>query len=57
MPVAWDALGKIRKADATGTRQALERGWEGVTRPEPQLLGTKVTDALERAMTALGGKD
>ncbi|MCQ0969595.1 DNA ligase D [Paracoccus sp. TK19116] len=57
MPIAWDALGGVRKANATSTKQALEHGWQGVDRPAPQTLGASVTEALERAFAALNDHD
>ena len=52
MPIAWDDLSAIRKAGAFGKDAALERGWEGVSRPKPQTISQGVIEALEQQLGA-----
>ncbi|MGP9805412.1 DNA ligase D [Paracoccus sp. NSM] len=49
-PVGWDELPGIRRAGAFSTEAALERGWAGVTPPQPQALTNARVDALERLL-------
>lgn len=51
-PVSWDELGRIRKAGAFSTAQALERGWADTDPPPAQTLSAAVIAALDAALTA-----
>lgn len=51
-PVSWDELGRIRKAGAFSTVQALERGWADTDPPPAQTLSAAVIAALDAALTA-----
>ncbi|MEI4488783.1 non-homologous end-joining DNA ligase [Frigidibacter sp. MR17.14] len=46
VPVAWEELGKIRRADAFGIRSAEKRGWGDLAVPEPQNLSERLIAKL-----------
>ncbi len=52
MPVGWDELPGIRKASAFTVEEALDRLWNGVTRPKPQMISRPVIDELDQALKA-----
>jgi bifunctional non-homologous end joining protein LigD len=48
MPVAWDELGTMTRADAFGMEAARERAWSDLAMPSPAALGKGVLDRLAR---------
>ncbi|MBC7137491.1 MAG: DNA ligase D, partial [Defluviimonas sp.] len=47
VPVGWDELPKLRRADAFGMKAAFGRDWSAVTLPAPATLGEPVLARLE----------
>jgi len=48
VPVAWDELGRLRRADAFGIGRALERSWSDLEVPDATGLSEARISALER---------
>lgn len=48
VPVSWDELRTIRRADAFDIKKALERGWDALEKPAPRGLTEAVVEKLAR---------
>ena len=51
VPVSWDELSGLRRANAFDIRSARDRGWDGIDRPKPQALSAAVIEALDTYAT------
>ncbi|MGR3756352.1 MAG: DNA ligase D [Tranquillimonas sp.] len=47
VPVGWDELARLRRADGFGMKAALDRGWGAIDRPKPAGLSEAVIAGLE----------
>lgn len=56
MPVGWDELPRLHSAAQFSVSEALERGWQGVDRPAPQILGKGPIAKLGRALARLADR-